>query len=53
MPKGVAQDGLHLIVMGMVQNLVYGWWSGTCSIDGQMYTFKEVLGTVEHVNARW
>jgi hypothetical protein len=46
------KDGGHAIVVGFVQNLVYGYWSGTCTIDDQIITLKDVLGTVEHVRAR-
>ena len=52
-PKAVAVDGQHFIVMGMIQKLIYGLWSGRCEIDGEVIEVKDVLGTVEHVNARW
>jgi len=52
-PKAVAVDGQHFIIMGMIQKLIYGLWNGTCDIDGEIIDIKNVLGTVEHVNARW
>eukprot|EP00347_Sterkiella_histriomuscorum_P001772 403370742 len=52
-PVGTAKDGVHLIVFGVIQHLVYGMWSGTCLIDGQNVTFDNVIGTVEHIRARW
>ncbi|CDW71221.1 UNKNOWN [Stylonychia lemnae] len=52
-PTGVAKDGIHIIVLGITQYLVYGFWSGFCEIDGLKIHFDKVLGTVEHVRARW
>ncbi|CDW84455.1 UNKNOWN [Stylonychia lemnae] len=52
-PLGVAEDGIHLIVYGITQNLVYGLYSGSCNIDGWIIQFKDQLGVVEHLNARW
>ena len=34
-PTGLAKDGLHIIILGITQYLVYGFWSGVCEIDGQ------------------
>ena len=51
-PIGIAKDGLDAIVVGFVQYLVYGYWSGKCDIDGKIVTLDKSLGTVEHVKAR-
>lgn len=53
-PLGVAKDGLHLGVIGMIQYLVYGFWSGECKVEGiAPIAVEKALGTVEHVRARW
>ena len=52
-PIGEAKEGFHLVVAGFVQYLVYGYWSGVCNIDGEKIEIDKVLGTVEHVKARF
>lgn len=53
LPTGVVTDGLNLIVIKFVQNLLYGKFNGECMVDGELITIDNVLGTVEHVSSRY
>jgi hypothetical protein len=51
------RDGKHFSLLSFKQDLIYGHFSGTCTLenDGSTRVIKltQVLGTVEHVRARW
>jgi len=52
-PQAVMKDGLDAFLLKFVQYMVYGQYSGKCVIDRKVYQFKNVLGGVEHVRARY
>ena len=51
-PLGTVKDGLDLIFVVFDQRMAYGYYSGTCVIDGETIKLDNVVGTVEHMRAR-
>ena len=52
-PTGLVDDGLNLLVIKFMQHLLYGYFNGHCTIEGEVIKIENVLGTVEHVRARY
>jgi hypothetical protein len=52
------REGRHYTFLSFIQDLLYGLYSGHCWLESESGEIREiklesVLGTVEHVKARW
>ena len=47
------EDGVNAAVVAMKQYLIYGYFTGHCTIDGEKLDIVKAYGHVEHVFSRW
>jgi hypothetical protein len=51
--QSMVNDGLNLVFIAFSQRLVYGHFSGTCTLGGETVRLDNVYGHVEYVYSRW
>jgi hypothetical protein len=47
------EEGVNVGFFAIKQYLTYGYFNGSCNIDGQKVEIENVYGLVEHVFNRW
>lgn len=51
--QSMVNDGLNAVFVAFSQRLVYGHFSGTCTLGGETVRLEKVYGHVEYVYSRW
>ena len=46
-------DGVNLVFIAFSQRLVYGYFTGTCKLEGETVAINRIYGHVEYVYSRW
>ncbi len=49
----LVEEGFDAILLAFKQFMIYGYYSGSCTVDGEEIKLDKVFGWAEHVYSRW